>query len=342
MKQFLNSLMYIILLPFSLIYGIVVQLRRSLYNLGVFKRHIPAIHTLVVGNIEVGGTGKTPMVQWIANNLSEKLQLAVLSRGYGRNSKGFFEVFENSLASEVGDEPLTTKINQPNLKVFVGENRIEAIKKIKQLYPKIQLVIMDDGFQHLQLKAQLYLLLNNYNRPLHKGLPFPSGRQREFAFNKKEAQLMGVTKVPQQFSELQKNEFEKEINFEKRNCFYFEYQAEIVSLSETKHCVLVSGLANNADFKLKIMEKLNVQVLSHFEYPDHYGYTKDDAQKWADAINADKEALLITTQKDFVKIKALDLEWENRIRVASVTPKIKFVDEKAFFDVILNLLSIPL
>ena len=139
--------------PLALIFGCITTLRRMAYNLGIFSRKTGKIKTLVVGNLTVGGTGKTPMVRWLAGAFAEQ-KIAVLSRGYGRKTKGFLQVNATSNAETVGDEPLEIfHAGNRETPVFVGENRLEAIEKISGLLPDTELVLLDDGFQHLSLKA---------------------------------------------------------------------------------------------------------------------------------------------------------------------------------------------
>lgn len=328
------------LLPFSLIYGVVAQLRRFVFDSGICKRSKAAIPTLVVGNIEVGGTGKTPMVQYLAEELSKTLKVAILSRGYGRKTRGFMEVEAHLPAIETGDEPLLIKKNLPEILVFVGENRLAAIEQIKQQYPQTQLIIMDDGFQHLPLKAEVYLLLNNYQKPLHQGFPFPSGTQREFIFNHIQAQLMAVTKVPENFDIANAREFEKHYHFGQKPVFYFEYSSALSEqLSESTPCIVVSGLARNAAFTGQLKQNYRLNIVGEFYYPDHHVYREENVAEWNHRAARYQNCTLITTQKDQVKLEGLNKVFNGRTVTAIPTPQIKFVDKEQFFSVLLNLLK---
>lgn len=338
-----RKIISLLLIPFSLIYGTVAQLRRYLFDWGIFKRQKAAIPTLVVGNIEVGGTGKTPMVQFLATYLSGKLNVAVLSRGYGRKTKGFLEVLENSNAYDVGDEPLLIKKNLPGILVFVGEKRIAAIEQIKKKHPEIQLVIMDDGFQHLPLKGDVYLLLNSFEKPIHKGFPFPSGTQREFNHNLKYADCMAVTKINSGFSNNDKLAFENHYNFPGTNIFYFEYNTLLPEAIEPgKPCIVVSGLAGNHSFTAGLKTRFNLNIVATFHYPDHYNYANSDVETWNKTLKQYPDCVMITTQKDMVKINQLDYRYQNRVLTAYPQPEIKFVDREQFFYVLLKPLNLGL
>lgn len=336
----LKNIGFVLLLPFSLIYGAVAQLRRFLFDAGIYKRSNAVIPTLVVGNIEVGGTGKTPMVQYLVAELSKTLSIAVLSRGYGRKTRGFLEVQTHLPAIETGDEPLLIKKNFPAIPVFVGENRLAAIEKIKHLYPQVELVIMDDGFQHLPLKANVYLLLNNYEKPLHKGFPFPAGTQREFSFNYRQAQLMAITKVPENFEIADAKVFEHHYRAGQKPVFYFEYCNTLSeNISESTPCIVVSGLARNAAFARQLRKNHSLNIVGEYYYPDHHIYNETNVAEWNRIAVQHQNCVLITTQKDLVKIEGLNSIFDGKIITSLPLPKIKFVDKEQFFSVLLNLLK---
>ena len=170
--------MRFLLIPFSLIYGSLITIRNILFDWNIFKSKSYNIPIICIGNITAGGTGKTPHVEYILDLLISK-NIAVISKGYGRKSKGLLWVETNSIASEVGDEPLQIKQKNPNTLVLVSENRRKGIEEILGNYPETEVILMDDGFQHRWVKAGLNIVLNNYENPIYSDHLLPYGTLRE-------------------------------------------------------------------------------------------------------------------------------------------------------------------
>ncbi len=170
----------IILTPFSRVYGLITLLRNFLYNVNIFSSQKAPQFTISVGNITVGGTGKTPMVEYLTKILSLKNRIAILSRGYGRKTKGLIFADDNSNASDIGDEPLQyfSKFGK-NIIVAVCENRVNGALAIHNKFPENNLLLLDDAFQHRAIQRDVNILLSDFNRPFYKDLPFPAGRLRE-------------------------------------------------------------------------------------------------------------------------------------------------------------------
>lgn len=186
-----------LLLPFAGLFGLIANARYHLYKWGVCKRNPSPIPSIVVGNLKAGGTGKSPMVMFFLGYFIKKgYEVSVLSRGYGRKTKGFLEVKTNLSAWDCGDEPFMIKQNFQNVPVFVCEKRVEGLNKIKELYPQVNLVLLDDAFQHFALKADLYVLLTEWSKPFNKDFPLPMGMLREYRFAAKRADLVITTKTP--------------------------------------------------------------------------------------------------------------------------------------------------
>ena len=199
----------ILLFPFSIIYGAILFIRNKLYDWNIFKSNPFNFPVIVVGNLSLGGTGKTPHIEYLIRLLQSEYKIATLSRGYKRKSKGFFLSNENSTINDIGDEPLQYKTKFNNLIVAVDEKRVNGIKKIKETHPKIELILLDDAYQHRAVKAGLNILITEYNKLYNKDSVIPSGRLREFACGSNRADIIIVSKTK---SDLSLSERENVIN----------------------------------------------------------------------------------------------------------------------------------
>ncbi|MBS3915804.1 MAG: tetraacyldisaccharide 4'-kinase [Bacteroidetes bacterium] len=302
----------IILLPFSWIYGFIVSLRRSMFQWGIFKRKRPEIPAIVVGNISAGGTGKTPFVIWLSNAMRDK-SVAILSRGYKRKSKGFFEVNSTDGASQFGDEALEIFQHfHSEIPVFVCEDRVEGIHRISKERPGTEVVILDDGFQHLRLQPNVSVLLCNYNRPFFKDYPFPLGHLREFAFNARYADVIVVSKCPANMDMAEGLKWYDALSGYGKAIFFANYEnaapADIKgnTLKPGSRVVLVSALANNAAF-CKWAEK-DYLVSKHFSYVDHYPFKNSDISDWEAALEKHNADGVLVSRKDFMKLGKMELK----------------------------------
>lgn len=310
MRKILKSIIPLIFAPFALLFGLVTYLRNSAFNLNFFKTYKIPTKSILVGNLAVGGTGKTPHVFYISNLLSKKFKVSILSRGYGRLSKGFKTVFANSFSDQVGDEPLLLKNRLNHVEVAVCESRKDGVMQLNKLFES-DVIVLDDAFQHRKVKAGLSILLTEFNRPFFNDFPMPSGRLREFRLGKKRADLVVVTKCPEKLSEQEKRFFIDKIGFKPSNVFfskivYAPFQPfSSVKLSSFKSVLLVSAIADDS----KIVEYLsNSFYVKTFKFRDHHIFTKEDITK----IHLKFEPLplndtiILTTEKDFVKLREFD------------------------------------
>lgn len=202
----------IILWPLSVLYGIGVSIRNRLFNLGILKTQEFDIPIICVGNITVGGTGKTPHTESLINELKNDYRVACLSRGYKRKTSGFVLATANSTANDIGDEPMQIKAKFPEITVAVDANRVRGIKKLMQLPEKPEVIILDDGFQHRYVKADINIMLIDYNRPIYEDHLLPLGRLRESIHAKDRANYIIVTKCPQNISPIEKRIILKHLN----------------------------------------------------------------------------------------------------------------------------------
>src|SRR5512133_327037 len=187
---------HFLLRPLSPLYGLAVSLRNMLYDLGIIRSCIFPFPVICVGNITVGGTGKTPHVEYIAELLSQYGPVAVLSRGYLRRSRGFRVVGPGDTVSEAGDEPLQMALRLPGVTVAVDRDRVHGINELHRLLPGLKAIILDDGFQHRAVRAGLNILLTDYNRLMTRDSLLPHGRLRESLRGMRRADIIIVTKTP--------------------------------------------------------------------------------------------------------------------------------------------------
>jgi len=305
------------LFPFSLLFGVITCVRNRMFD----WKCVPSIQyddlcVISVGNITVGGTGKTPFVEYLIRLLSQNYRLAVLSRGYKRTTKGFQFVDNNVTPGNVGDEPYQIKRKFPDIVVAVDADRIRGIERIRKKYQDTQVVVLDDAFQYRKIRPNLSILLSDYNRPLYRDSMLPGGRLREWAFFAKRADIMVVTKSPDGITpdELQAIKqhyahiFPHEIYF--TSIKYGEPLAVFpngkkISTSDLKHfdVLLVTGIANPQPFEDYIMQfAASVQTLN---FPDHHAFSEKDiiriTEKWNKTITSNK--VLVTTEKDAVRLQ---------------------------------------
>lgn len=306
---------YVFLLyPLALMYNLITSLRNWFFDLGWLKSTESPIPTILVGNLSVGGTGKTPMVEYLIRMLKEESKLGTLSRGYGRASKGFLEAKQDSSPQLVGDEPFQIFKKFGNeIQVFVGEDRVSALQKIKDGSREPQLVILDDAFQHRAVKAHLNILLTTFQKPFFSDHLLPAGRLRESRRGAKRADLVVVTKCPEIINEGMKNEFRDRIlQYAKlktpvlfSQIFYGKPYPVVARSKFSTSVILLSGLAN--DELLVNYARNNFDVLKIFSFPDHHDYSAADFMEVRKACQnyQDREVVLLITEKDVEKVKSV-------------------------------------
>jgi tetraacyldisaccharide 4'-kinase len=303
-----------LLYPLALIYNLVTRLRNLFFDMGWLKTTESPIPTILVGNLSVGGTGKTPMVEYLIRVLKADFKLGTLSRGYGRTSKGFLIANPDSNPQILGDEPFQIYQKFGNeIQVFVGEDRVAALQKIKGGYECPELMILDDAFQHRAVKAHLNILLTTYQKPFFADYLLPAGRLRESRSGANRADLVIVTKSPGQMNDGIKNEFRDRISqYSGRKTpvmfsqiSYGEPYPVVEGNKFSTSVILLSGLAN--DELLVNYSRNNFDVLKILSFPDHHEYSADDfwAVKKVRQNYPDREVVLLTTEKDAAKVKSV-------------------------------------
>ena len=293
-----------LLFPFSLIYHTITSIRNWCFDVGYFNSYIPPVKTICVGNLSVGGTGKSPMIEYLIRQYSKTHTIAVLSRGYKRKTKVCVEVLPDMPVEQVGDEPLQFKRKFEEIKVFVEANRKEGIKTILNTYPETNLILLDDAYQHRKVKAHKYILLTTYQNPYFRDFILPVGWLRESRSGAKRADVIIVTKCPDTLNPGNKKEYINHINPTKNQQVLYskiKYSNHIhstqktVKLSEFDDFYLVTGIAKPKPM-LDFLKRKN-KTFKHLAYPDHHNFTKEELSK----LRA-LEKPILTTEKDFMRL----------------------------------------
>lgn len=297
-----------ILSPLSLLFRVVTGARNFLYDFGFLKQLKLRIPIIGVGNITVGGTGKTPHSEYIAKMLDSNHKLALLSKGYGRNSNHFKYVEINSKAEEVGDESLQIKQNLPEQIVAVDHSRVNGVNQILKDFPETNVFILDDAYQHRSIKIGLNILLSDYNNPIYNDFVMPLGKLRESKKEMVRADCIIVTKCPDYLTETEVSEIKKMLNFN-GDVFFSKIKYEnIISIKNKiitesivgKSVLLITGIAQSYPI-LNYLTMLNVNY-RHIEYSDHYKYESEDIKKIINSYQKSND-LILTTEKDAQKLK---------------------------------------
>lgn len=298
-----------LLYPFYLMYTGITSLRNLMFDKGIKKRTEFSVPTLVVGNLNLGGSGKTPMVEYLIENFRDQFQMATLSRGYGRKTRGF-RLADGVLGPrEIGDEPfqIFSKYGS-EIAVAVGEDRVMAIPEIMGIKPETRLVILDDAFQHRYVKADFSILLTTFQKPFFDDYVLPLGTLRESASGASRADLVVVTKTPSDVTAQEKHAYSSKIKkfTAAKVCFaemvYGEPYAMDLNVQEKKKkVVLVSGIANDS----LLFEEVNAkyEVVARFNFGDHYFYKAADLTKIRNSVGNGGDVMVLTTEKDAVKLK---------------------------------------
>lgn len=303
------KLIRLLLLPIVPFYYLVTWFRNTLYDAEIKTSKSYDFPVVCVGNLSTGGTGKTPMVEYLIKLLKSEFNLATLSRGYGRSTQGFLLANDQISAKELGDEPFQFyNAFKAEILVAVDENRQEGIDILRALKKKPEVILLDDAFQHRKVKAGLNILLTTYHQPYYKDLLLPTGNLRESRAGAKRASIIVVTKCPEDLSAIEKASIEKRINPEPNQLVCFSaisYSTSVISdekmlpLQSLSKFTLVTGIANATP----LVDYLSAKQLTynHLEYKDHHAFTVSDIQR----IN--ESELIVTTEKDYMRLKEAEL-----------------------------------
>ena len=367
-----------LLLPFAVLYDLTIRIRNYFYDKEWFKSIEPSVFTISVGNLTVGGTGKTPHVEYLIryflnkNDKNENYKLAILSRGYGRKTKGFILANNQITASEIGDEPMQfyqkfvlNKDNSRKVNVVVCEKRILGTEKILKLFPTTKTILLDDAFQHRAIQPHFSILLSDYSRPFYEDFLLPMGRIRENRKGAKRANVVLVSKSP--LSPIDLVEEKKQIIRQKINTYTdspifftsFDYDKPVSLLNNEDNEFLkltlksdtnsnysfgiLTGIANYKPFEKYVENEFGnfgkIELQKNFQ--DHYHYTEKDIEFLKPSGSNCDEIIWFTTEKDAVKLRPLlqsfTKEEQSKIYIFYIPIKVVFLDkteEKQFQDLI--------
>lgn len=294
-----------LLFPFSILYWAATAVRNYLYDKGWKKSTSFDIPVIAVGNLSVGGTGKTPMVEYLIRMLSQRYRTATLSRGYKRKSSGFILADADTTVEQIGDEPFQYHSKYKNVKVAVDADRVEGVSRLLKETGDLQLVILDDAFQHRKIKAGFYILLTAYADPFYDDVLLPAGNLRESASGARRADVVIVTKCPWDLSEESKQKIRNRIN-KPDECIFFSSIEYAPFVRNNKYrlsraeigtsFIAIAGIAKPQYF----YEYLNCKSEDTLTFPDHHRFSQTDIEK---ILKKAAGRRIITTEKDYMRLQ---------------------------------------
>jgi tetraacyldisaccharide 4'-kinase len=337
----MHNYLHIPLWPFSQLYGGIMQLRNLAYDKELIASRQFSLPVIAVGNLTVGGTGKTPHVEYLLR-LLQSYKVATLSRGYKRQSKGFILADASSTAAIFGDEPFQYHLDFKDVAVAVCEDRVKGLEQLQQLVPGLEVVVLDDAMQHRPVRPSLNLLITDYNRPFYKDYVLPAGRLREPRGGAKRADAVIVSKCPQNISIKEREQIVGQVQrytSPGTPIFFstFAYADPVPigkAAAPTKNVILLTGIANAEPLK-NYLSSQGYTLLRHLSYPDHHLYTADNLQEVQQLLQqpAYAGASILTTRKDAVKLTdAVLLPLTQVLPIFFVPIEVRFIADGEKFD----------
>lgn len=344
-----------LLMPFALLYGGIASIRRRFYERQPHHAFQAQIATICVGNLSVGGTGKTPHCALIAKILSRHFHTALLSRGYGRKTRGFILAdtypSEQLTADTIGDEPLLLHRRFPHIPLAVDANRKEGILKIQEHYPDTETIILDDALQHLAVVPSCRILLTEYSHPYSDDWPMPAGNLREFKRAAHVADIVIVTKTNALKENIQKSLWRSKLQLDSRQHLFFTrytydlpqpvtLAAQNITLDIQTPIILLTGIAHPEPLLHHLQKSFS--MIRHLRYPDHHHYSIRETIHIRKKYFLEKSTknVLFTTEKDWMRLQAEKLKKIVSLLPIFVLPvQVDFVfeeDEKLFTHIIEN------
>ncbi len=314
----MTRILQVILLPVSLLYGLAMQVRNLLFDLHILSSKTFDKPVISVGNLTFGGTGKTPHIEYLIRLLTPAMFVATLSRGYGRKSNGFILASKRSSVKYIGDEPLQFLKKFESVKVAVDEKRSRGIRLLLEKHPGLNVILLDDAFQHRYVKPGLSVLLTDYHRLYSEDVVLPSGTLREFRNGSKRADIIVVTKTPKIFSPITRRRIIEELKPDSHQRIYFSYikYTDPVAVFDTMNIpfparvtniLLFTGIAN--DYPLREHLERMCSELVVLKFTDHHAYTVKDVEdiiRKFDDLPTQKK-IIVTTEKDVMRLKTPEL-----------------------------------
>ena len=340
--------MRILLLPISLLYHIVLIIRHKLYDWRILKSLRFEYPTIGVGNLNLGGTGKTPTVEYLINILHPHYRVATLSRGYGRKTKGFQRANHQSTYETVGDEPLQYFNKFPDIQVVVDEDRLNGMRKLIRSKNTPDVYLLDDAFQHRRIKVGLNLLLTEYQHLYCDDFLFPAGTLRDVKSAGQRAQIIIVSKSPKTLDENEKQRIIKKLkpkSHQKVFFSYLEYQplqplneaAKQISTENVDFVLAFCGIANPKPFIEELRK--NYKTIDFLHFADHHAYSKDDVKTIMDHFEnlGGGKKIIVTTEKDAARLTNSPYLCQFETAPLLALPiVVRFHEEEKFNEEILN------
>lgn len=340
----------VLLLPFAILFWLVILVRNWMYKKNILKSTSFGLPLICVGNLSVGGTGKSPMVEYLVLHLKNRFKVATLSRGYKRKTKGYALANAETTAIDIGDEPMQFHQKFPDVPVAVGEERIVAIAQLLHDRPATEVIILDDAFQHRAIQAGFNILLTEYSNLFTRDFFLPTGDLRDLRSSYKRAQLIVVTKCKPDMSDEEKQSITKEIDPLPHQKIFFTCISYGMPYHITRHdlkmiddhteVLLITGIANPKPLKNYLEEKIEEYNMMH--YNDHHIFSIDDwkeIKKRFENIEAEKK-MILTTEKDAMRLLKFRQEMDGMpFYVVPIEHKFLFHQENAFNNEVITFIQ---
>lgn len=333
------------LLPAGFLFGMVVNIRNYLYNHGIFKSVRFNLPVLSIGNLTVGGTGKTPHTEYLVRLLRNNYKIAVLSRGYGRRTSGYQLANTNSTQENIGDEPLQIYMKYPDVTVAVDESRVDGISKLLT-FPNPDVILLDDAYQHRAVTASLNILIVNYHRNIFQDRLLPAGLLREPHNETRRADIVVVSKCPDEISENEMSTIKSGFNLANHQSVYFtkicykelvhfnniSLSTPMSSIGDNTSVLIVTGIASPMLIETEL--KRYTSHITLISFPDHHQFTDSDIER------IDKEfgklqgesKIIVTTEKDATRLRSMNIESALQSKIFILPIAIEFIKDGKEFD----------
>mgnify|MGYP001438283936 CR=1 FL=1 len=341
----------IILFPVACLYGLFMELRNKLFDWKILPTKKFDTPVISVGNLSAGGTGKTPHTEYLAGLLKNHYKIAILSRGYGRKTKGFIIASSEHSAGKIGDEPVQYQRKYPDMVIAVDESRKRGITRILAEKPDTEIVLLDDAFQHRYVKPGKSILLTDYHHLYSNDYLLPTGLLRERSKGARRADIIVVTKTPRILSPITRRNIEKELKIKPYQRLYYSYvgyESPVplkvcgnlpTAALKYNYIIMVAGVANSYPFQEYLKSICNELIVIDFK--DHHDYTSADFGKILKEFDSiiSKDKVIFTTEKDATKLDKEEFSaYLDRLPVYYVPIRIRFhdCDELKFEKLILD------
>ena len=339
-----RNILFSLLYPFALLYGFGIWFRNMLFDYRIIKSREFPIPIISVGNITVGGTGKTPLIEYIIGILQDENNMATLSRGYKRKTREFILAGQDSAVSEIGDEPKQIKQKFPDINVAVDRKRVNGIQRLMDKIPDLDVILLDDAYQHRHVNPGLSILLIDFNRPIWEDRLLPAGRLREQAYERRRANIILITKCPDRLRPIERRLIVKDLKlYPFQHLFFtklkygdpkpvFEGTDQSVNPNDIKgskpHILMVTGIANPRLYK-KHLRGISTRI-TEMVFPDHHAYSEKDILRITRVFEGlpDLDRYIFTTEKDAMRLRNFtDIEYSVQSRMFYIPVGIEFLNE---------------